>query len=302
MTGDITAEVRSLLDDDAAFTAANVAAIAQALAGRGPDDAHTTPPADASGICMAVNMAAAHVPAFCQASCDSDPRPYKNGYDLDHYRVGDPPPGRAYKARERVDAALEGATHTPPSDLYFGAAELNGTGIYFYGDQCLVLHAVDKNTPILRSNSYDLVRSPLREVIEHGPPSSWDRNREQAAVTLAGRWAPDLTAFATRKILDIVGPRRRRLTTGQISAALLVDEDYIEVLRPQSFAATDLTEVRVRAEDAAAEAHIADRMRFGPPPPLADLLWRQDRRAAEHALQNSAVRTRVVTTGGRTKG
>ena len=63
--------------------------------------------------------------------------PYKNGYDLGQYRIGEPPPGKSLKSREIVDRALPLQNGQKPNDVYFGAIELNGAGIRFYGDVCL---------------------------------------------------------------------------------------------------------------------------------------------------------------------
>ena len=58
----------------------------------------------------------------------------------------------------------------------------------------------------------------------------------------------------------------RRLTTGQISEAVLDDEDYIEVLKIGSFDVGALQEARVSAADAAAEAQVGAQLQMGPAP------------------------------------
>src|SRR5438045_2893890 len=40
------------------------------------------------GARMVANISSAHVPSFCLASRNGDPRPYKNGYDLGHFHIG----------------------------------------------------------------------------------------------------------------------------------------------------------------------------------------------------------------------
>src|SRR4029079_16002742 len=74
-------------------------------------------------------------------------------------RLGDSMP---VPTRLGVDEALAKLTAGPKESIYFGAVELNGTGVRFYGDLCLILapQNVPQTTVILESNSYDLVRPP----------------------------------------------------------------------------------------------------------------------------------------------
>src|SRR5205807_859571 len=99
----------------------------------------------------------AHVPAFCEASRKGEKKPYKNGYDLGKFRLGSPPPSSEPKLRETVDAALP-LNGVHPEDVYFGAVELFGSGIRFYGDVCLVIarDAIAAGTLVLDRNSFDL--------------------------------------------------------------------------------------------------------------------------------------------------
>lgn len=294
------------IDGSDHYFAANVSAIRAALAGIGPDDvvARTAVPLASSGVgaCMVVNIASAHVPEFCDASQRGDPRPYKNGYDLDRYHVGRPPQKGAKKLREVVDESLP-VPDGNGSNIYFGAMELNGTGVYFYGDICLVLRMVPSNTVVLSSNSYDLVRSPLRDAVEsEKSPDTWPPRRAEEARRMAGTWGEDRDKIAAIKVFVTLGLRPRRLTTGQISDALRVDEDYIEILRIGSFGAADLVEARVTAADSACEASIEDRRRTGLTPPLEALMWRDRRRVAERELLKFGVPVRVANVSGRVKG
>jgi hypothetical protein len=293
-------------EDSTHYFDANVAAIKATLAGVGPDDSDSDKgaslPSSGTGACMVVNIASAHVPEFCDASRKNDPKPYKNGYDLGRYQVGSPPPVAARKLREIVDDALPKPPKTTGSDIYFGAMELNGTGVYFYGDVCLVLKSVPGDTFLLSSNSYDLVRSPLINTIEDGYSSKfWPARRTEEARRMAGTWSTDRHAIAAIKVFVTLGIRPRRLTTGQISDALRVDEDYIEVLKINSFGARDLVEARVTAADSACEATIEDRRRAGLTPPLEAVMWRDRRKVAERELRTLNVPVRIVTTSGRVK-
>src|ERR1700688_4208651 len=115
---------------------ANVEATRDTVAGRGPDEAKIDPEA---GARMVVNLSSEHVPAFCEASRKREKKPFKNGYDLHKYHIGGPPSGEKLKNREIVDRALPFNDNDSAEDVYFGAVELNGAGIRFYGDACPVL-------------------------------------------------------------------------------------------------------------------------------------------------------------------
>jgi hypothetical protein len=86
---------------------------------------------------------------------------------------------------------------------------------------------------------------------------------------------------------------------GQISNAVLNDEDYVEVLRSRSFTVNDIAEVRTSATDAARESAIADRALHGPVPGALELLWRRRRLEAEQAMMDEGLTVRVVTASGR---
>ncbi len=285
------------------YDEANIDAIRAALAGLGPDAAAGAVAAPGIGACMVANISSAHVPSVCRASRRGDERPYKNGYDLGKYRIGGNPPNGAKALREVVDEALPLPDGSTGADVYFGAMELNGTGVYFYGDVCLVLKDVAEATVMLDRNSYDLVRTPLRNGIEAGcPEEDWPARRKAEAFRISGTWGGSRDAIAGLKVFEGLGRRNRRFTTGEISDALRVDEDYVEILKVGSFGTGDLAEARLSAADAALDASIEDRRRSGPPPTAEARLWRGRRRVAERELQNHSVPVRVVTTSGRIKG
>ena len=204
--------------------------------------------------------------------------------------------GLLKKLREIVDEALplNGASY---KDLYFGAVELNGSGIRFYGDICLVLKAgaVPANTIILDRNSFDLIRPPIRERIKNGA------HRRREAMALAGCWKDDLGAMAGLMVFENLGFRKRLLTTGQISAAVRSDEDYIEVLKIGSFSGSDLQEARFSAEDAACDALTGDRIGGRPTPRLEALMLRHRHQRADEELRRIGVVLSPVATLGRVK-
>jgi hypothetical protein len=283
------------------YAHANGSAIADAISGRGPDAAGSR---TESGAHAVANIPSVHIPSFVRLSIAGGRKPYKNGYDLGRYRIGALPPGATLSRRERVDRALPLPVGASPENVYFCALELNGVGVRFYGDFSLVLRnkRMRSDTAVLDRNSYDVERSPIVDEITALDEGERDNARRDALKRLSGSWARDLADIAVTKVFHELGGGQRRLTTGQISDALLSDEDYVEVLRIGSFSAFDLAEVRVSASDAALESLVAARLRHGPIPLWAEFVWRQRRRRAERALRTVAVPTHVVVTAGRVKG
>ena len=264
---------------------ANSDMIDRVIGGMGPD---STSASSEGGAHAVANMACDHAPKFC------DPEPgkkaYQNAYDLKQVK----PVGAT---RHRVDGAVAPLANAQPEDLYFLAIEINGTGVRFYGDLCLVLKKDEElnNTTILNGNSYDLVRPP------QSMKTDTKLGLDAAAADFRGIWDRDLAAMATLKVFD-TRRSERRLTTGQISDAVLDDEDYLEVLKVGTFDAGDLHEVRISAASAAEETAISERMRVGPTPPAASLLWRKRRRDAVASLNRAGVKVRTVSHTGRLKG
>jgi hypothetical protein len=287
--------------DQRRYAGANNLATQQAVTGRGPDSAKLDARA---GARMVVNIPAPHVPAFCEASRRRDPSPYKNCYDLKALRLGDDEPVHVSKTREVVDKALPLPRGTKPASVYFGAVELSGSGIRFYGDICLVLKAdaVDAKTVVLDRNSYDVVRPPVIDHIASLPKRQQPAARRAAILGWSGSWGADLGDMAAAKVVRVLGVGDRRWTTGKISEALRDDEDYMEVLRIGSFGTAQLQEARIASSDAAHDALVGDRMRQRPRPSFTSLVWRNRRARAEEALRKRRVPVRIVTTSGRTKG
>jgi hypothetical protein len=256
---------------------------------------------DESGAKMVVKISSAHVPAFCEASRKGDNKPYKNGYDLGWFGIGSPGPKPSL--RELVDAALP-LSNQKPENVYFGAVELTGSGIRFYGDVCLVLRrsAIDPDTLVLDRNSFDLISEPLRNIINNQPEGpARNRARASEAEKLAGNWKTDTGTIAALKALQTMSFRQRRFTSGQIAEAIRHDEDYIEIIKQDSFGTDALEEGRLSAADAAYDALTAERDARGPTPRLEALEWRQRRRVAEEGLRAAGVPVRVVTTSGRSR-
>jgi hypothetical protein len=274
--------------------------------GQGPDSGKAKPEA---GVRVVYNIPAVHVPAFVAAGALSEKNPpFKNRYDLGKggnqaVRLGQPPPA-GIDVREWVDAAVATlAGKRNGSSLYYGAAELNGAGMRYYGDICLVLKPteIDGDTLVLFRNSFDLARAPIADRIRSKSPDRWAPSTIKEARELEGRWEPDLASMAVCKALDGGRWGERRITTAAISDGLLNDEDYLEVVRTSSFGWNELEEARVAAADAGSEGRIADRIKQGPTPTQTELLWRHHRRYADDALTQKGVRTRIVVTAGRAR-
>jgi hypothetical protein len=292
LTGDGTA---------APMARANAEMVRRVMRGMGPESVTPDPNL---GARMAVNIAAVHVPAFCD---DPNASAYKNTYDLGKTApIGSGSPSEPVPVRALVDSVLTGLTGAPlPEEIYFGALELNGAGVRFYGDFCFILHssATAQDPVVLSSNSYDLIRPPITPAGSKPDPSSL----ATAAHDMAGSWSTDSPEMAVLKTLSRRPATERRLTTGQVSEAVLEDEDYIEILKKGSFCARDLQEVRLSAADTAAETQIGEQLRAGPCPTLVELQWRKHRRAAVKALRRWAgdprgITVRIVTSAGRLRG
>lgn len=250
---------------------------------------------------VVVNISTAHIPAFIKGE------QYKNCYDLDaEARIGEKP-SRTSPKRRMVDEALRPLHQEPIERIYFAAVELNGYGVGFYGDCCLVLRddISQENIVVLDRNSYDLIREPLRSRIVADAKNKRIEEtsaREQEAAKHAGCMRDHLASIAAIKVLESRQPVQRLMTTGIISDGVLDDEDYIEVLRPRSFKIETVQEVRLAPADVAMDERIRSHALGGEPPSQAEALWRKRRRRAEACLRALNVPVRVVTTTGRVKG
>ncbi|MFD4960439.1 hypothetical protein [Microbacterium sp. NPDC058389] len=272
--------IRAPQERDGQYRAANEKMIGRVIEGLDVDGGGST----GGGARVVFNTASEHVPDILEGG-------YKNTYDLGSRprRVGDEPP---QSRRERVDDAVVAAVERKtgqhrqltPGDLYFGAVEVNGSGMRYYGDICLVLREVDPDQVVLYRNSYDLVREPLRSIAEDDPGLMADE-----AVLLAGSWA-DVPEMVIAKLDDTLGmPLRRLLTTAAVSAGVMDDEDYLEAPVTHSFSKADIAEARTTAADAAIEGMIAERSDRGPAPSVTELIWRASRRTAVRALLDAEI-------------
>lgn len=269
---------------------ANSAIIRKTVAGIGLDSGKKSA---GSGIRIVFNISSAYLGQVLVNG-------YKNCYDLKATSpVGSTTKTKISMRRQTIDEAISKLSSTPtdPHKLYYGALELNGTGMRYYGDMCLVLKEgqFEDATLVLYRNSYDLDREPIRSRVSDDPVKLAQEAQKLAGT---GASAPDMIIC---KILDGTPPADRLLTTGTISDGILYDEDYLEVPRAGSFGANDIAEIRTSAADVAAEGRIANRLQHGPSPSLAELIWRNRRREAESAAAQATINVRVITSRGRVR-
>ncbi|MGA2650963.1 MAG: hypothetical protein ABSF28_10585 [Terracidiphilus sp.] len=296
----------SKIDDSSiqSYRSADAELVSSVMNGFRPDSREKVPQ---SGMRVVCNISSAHIAAVLTGESRKDPKPYKNRYDLasqrkDPQAVGARVP-TPQSLREKIDSVLASLTSTSDGkEFYYAAIELNGSGIRYFGDLCMVLkpEETDPNTLVLFKNSYDLSRSPIREEVFVNGSIDMAKAIDKAK-ELQGVWPDDVIEMAACKLLDGANPTERRITSGTVSAGVLFDEDYLEVIRLESFGASSLEEIRLSAQDVAVEGRVAERLRSGPAPSFAELQWRHRRRGAERIATQVRVSTRVVATAGRTR-
>lgn len=248
------------------------------------------------GARVVFNMSSETIPKFCADSTGPGAKAYLNAYDVKaEKRIGGKPRGVS-RRRQMVDDAVSKITKVPKEDMYFGAVELTGSGVRFYGDYCLVLKAARDTERVLDRNSFEVARPPFAPDKELSPA-----RMESAVDSIYGTWGADLGHMLVIKAFQSVPVSSRRLTLGQISAVVLNDEDYVEVVRNGSFDASDIYEVRTSATESARQAAIGDRESRGLTPTLAEMQWRERRMEAEIALEKMNIVVRVVTAPGRVR-
>jgi hypothetical protein len=137
-------------------------------------------------------------------------------------------------------------------------------------------------------NSYDLVRPPLASAAD----------RKAVARSLSGNW-DDAIPMLTAKVLPRLTQPNRLTTPGQVSDAILRDEDFAEVHLHKTVRPEDVEEVRVPVEDVALETNILDHARAGIVPTPDELVWIKRREAVREQLKKSKLREVVVTSTGR---
>lgn len=256
------------------------------------------------GICAVVNLPSRRAIAFLMPpSAGTGHGRYQNRYA--HARtIGTPLP--AGGARRDIDDALadiSADTALGAEDGHYAAMDLNGTGVRYFGDICLVLKpaTVGPQTLTLLRNSFDVRTLPASRTLENLTGTPWQHELGRILASWMGEWGRDGVHIAATKIMAHAPDTNRRMTTAHVSGGVLSDEDYIEVVMSHGFDPTAVAELRVTAEDAAAEALIGDRTRVGHPPSAAEALWRYRRRLVSRRAQSHGLAVRVVTTIGRAR-
>ena len=281
-----------------AYLVANCDAVYRTVDGRGSDSAAVHP---AAGARITFNMSSVHIPGFCAATKAGKQNAYKNCYDIAAETAGSANHQQVAERRKLVDNALPLPRDGSVSTTYFGAVDVNGAGVRFYGDVCLVLkpgHAAA--CVVLKRNSYDLVRSPVKELVAQ--VADQQVARQTIARSWSGTWHGDLQHIVAGKALATLPLGARRWTAGHISHAVCSDEDYIEVLKQGSFNAGDLQEARLATNDIAEDALTASRVASrSPVPRLESMLWAWRRARAETALRALHVPVRIIGHHGRSK-
>jgi hypothetical protein len=276
-------------DDGDGYRRANADIVTRAVDGIGIDSGRVR---EADGVRVVYNVSSAHLPKILASG-------YENCYHRAGQRtIGTPQP--VSRRRLDVDMAIAAAISPPArhEDIHYGAVELNGVGMRYYGDVCIVLKSAEfcADTVVLSHNSYDLTRSPMRDIIATGSETV-----ETLVKSIVGT-RRDVASMLVCKIISDRSAEERLLTVGRISASLLEDEDYFEVVRLSPFTAKDIEEIRVSAAEATLELHIGDLQRQGLTPTLAELIWRHRREQARKAAAAQDIPYRIVTTDGRVRG
>jgi hypothetical protein len=257
-----------------------------------------------TGLHVVVNLPSRRAISFLMPpSAGTSQGKYQNRYAYARI-VGKPLPTSG--ARDKIDEALAEVSQDSnlgARDGHYAAMEVNGFGVRYFGDICLVLkpETVDADTLTLLRNSYDVRTLPASQSLDGLTGQSWDNEVRQIFKSWMGKWARDGVHIAATKIMTNAPYTNRRMTTAHVSGGVLNDEDYIEVVLSHEFGPSDVEELRVSAEDAAAEALIGDRTRVGHPPSASDALWRYRRRVASKLAQSHNLPARVITTTGRAR-
>lgn len=249
----------------------------------------------AAGVHAVANMSNAHIEDFCEASRKGDKRPYKNYYDLGNHldEHGAPKP-------DAMRVAVDRQLPCPPSlqsdklaheKIVFAAAELNGSGVSFYGDFCLVLSNMPGSAVVLDRNSWEFTVAPF----------AGQSAKLSARFQLHSADVDALPEISFSRLVRENDVTHRLTVTEQVSDALLAGEDYVELLLPKSFGTQSVREARTSAQDETLEVSIRQRAANGDPGSEAELLWLDRRERAKQALSDANVPVCVVTRAGRSK-
>ena len=230
-----------------------------------------------AGARMAVNL-----PSDALLSFLKDGR-YKNAYERPVVAGRD---RGTSTTRRKVDALLD---LREAHKYYFGAVIINGCGVGFYGEYCLVLRPdkIARSTRLLDRNSYDLGAPPVDTA-----PS--------AGKVLRGRWRRDLSSMVALRVLQRTSSLPQLVTTGLVSESVVEDEHFIEVQKQGTFRPKDVEEVRVSPDVALTRARIRQSFRDGHLPSPTELAWAAEQSEVEQRLRANGIPIRLAYRHGRT--
>jgi hypothetical protein len=201
--------------------------------------------------------------------------------------VGSPAPPTVDAERQRVDAAFGLAN---PNEIFFAAISLEGTGVRYYGEYCMVLGISPPDSmQIVDRDSYEILFEPLKS------------DPGVAVPFICGTWHADRAHMAVLKAYPVLDRPERIRTAGVMAQAVLEGEEYIEAhLRypahgpPRGFGIQELSEVRQDARDIAEAQRIESVWNLGSAPKLEELLFMFRRKGVDQQLSRNAMKSRVV--------
>lgn len=220
---------------------------------------------------------------------------YKNAYEQPTI-VG--APVSASCTRLKVDELI---SLKNPKDFYFCALSSGGLGIRFYGEYCVVLRSGNDSgvKRVLDRNSYDFIRSPLKELLEYRELTEKQDLVKRLETEFRSEEMGQMLAI---KVLQHFNHPSRLLTMGSVSEAILADEDYVEALHEGKIPLQSILEVRCNALDEMLEAGVLSKLGRGQAT-VEELLWASRREEVRKALaaprSGHAIELKTVAGAGR---
>ena len=236
-----------------------------------------------AGLRAVVNIGAA---ALLELLSDE---PYRNAYNL-------PLIGGAAKTPSAERLKVDDMLGIDAQNTYFAAVALGGPGVRYYGEYCMVLSVdvVPMDSQVFDRDSYDLLLPPLSDFAS-------DQARSDLVVRrLRGQWSDDLRSMVLLRVLPEMINQPRLVTSGTISAAVLRDQEFIEVHLHlvHSFGLEDVEEIRESPDEVAVEMRLRSRLQLGRALSQVERSWLKRRELVAAGLDRIDMRSRVVTSHG----
>jgi hypothetical protein len=209
---------------------------------------------------------------------------YKNIYE--NPVVGGKPRSPS-KERHTVDELL--GLEPDASAYYFGAVALDGAGVRFYGEYCMVIKAsrIAADTRVFDRDSYDLLQPPLAD---RGAAKT-----RRIVSALKGTWGDDLVGMLIMKILPRLPAVQHLITAGNVSGLVISDQEFVEIHLKDKIHQVHVEEIRQSPDAASIEAAIASRRRSRQPPTIVEVRWVEQRRRVFARLAQKSIPFRIVT-------